>query len=80
MFTVFFLILPYLVLKNPFVSLGATLGIAVLIIFVFNYYISVAKDYNFRRRFLEMAAISLGVAGISFLIGVLIKQYIGIEI
>lgn len=79
-FTVFFLILPYLVLKNPFVSLGATLGIAVLIIFVFNYYISVAKDYNFRRRFLEMAAISLGVAGISFLIGVLIKQYIGIEI
>ena len=65
-FTVFFLILPYLVLKNPFVSLGATLGIAVLIIFVFNYYISVAKDYNFRRRFLEMAAISLGVAGISF--------------
>ncbi len=79
-FTVLFLILPYLVLKNPFMSLGATLGIAVLIIFVFNYYISVAKDYNFRRRFLEMAAISLGVAGISFLIGVLIKQYIGIEI
>jgi VIT1/CCC1 family predicted Fe2+/Mn2+ transporter len=52
----------------------------VLIIFIFNYYISVAKDYDFKRRFGEMAAISLGVAGISFLIGVLVKQFIGIEV
>lgn len=79
-FTVVFLILPYLLIANPFVSLSVTLGVAVLIIFLFNYYISIAKDYNFKRRFLEMAAISLGVAGISFLIGVLIKQFIGIEI
>lgn len=79
-FTVICLILPYLLISNPFISLGVTLGVAVLIIFLFNYYISVAKDYNFRKRFLEMAAISLGVAGISFLIGVLIKQFIGIEI
>jgi len=49
-------------------------------IFLFNYYISVAKDYNFKKRFGEMAAISLGVAGISFLIGVLIKQFIGVDI
>lgn len=79
-FTVIFLVLPYLLLTNPFVSLAVTLGVAVLIIFLFNYYISVAKDYNFRKRFMEMAAISLGVAGISFIIGVLIKQFIGIEI
>jgi VIT1/CCC1 family predicted Fe2+/Mn2+ transporter len=79
-FTVIFLVLPFLILDNPFVSLIATLCVAVLIIFVFNYYISVAKDYNFKRRFFEMAAISLGVAGISFLIGVLIKQYIGVDI
>src|SRR6056297_3302558 len=51
-----------------------------LLIFLFNYYISVAKDYNFKKRFGEMAAISLGVAGISFLIGVLIKQFIGVDI
>jgi VIT1/CCC1 family predicted Fe2+/Mn2+ transporter len=60
--------------------LGVTLGVAVFIIFVFNYYISIAKDYNFKRRFLEMATISLGVAGISFLIGVLVKLFIGIDV
>lgn len=79
-FTVIFLILPYLVIQNPFVSLATTLTVAVLIIFFFNYYISVAKDLNFKRRFIEMAVISLGVAGISFLIGVLVKTFIGIEL
>ncbi len=79
-FTVLFLILPFLLLSNPFVSLGVTLVVAVLIIFIFNYYISVAKDYHFKKRFFEMATISLGVAAISFAIGVLINRYIGIDI
>ncbi len=79
-FTVIALILPFLIITSPFVSLGVTLAVAVFIIFVFNYYISVAKDYDFKKRFLEMAAISLGVATISFFIGVLIKKYIGIDI
>ncbi len=78
--TVLFLILPFLIINNPFVALIATLGVAVFIIFVFNYYISVAKDYDFKKRFLEMSFISLGVAGISFVIGIIIKQVIGIEI
>ncbi|MBN2797491.1 MAG: VIT1/CCC1 transporter family protein [Clostridia bacterium] len=78
--TVIFLVLPYLIIPNPFVSLACTLSVAVLIIFLFNYYISVAKDLNFKRRFIEMAVISLGVAGISFLIGVLVKTVIGIDV
>lgn len=78
--TVMILVAPYLIFSNPFLSLGVTLFSAVVVIFLFNYYISVAKDYNFKRRFLEMAVISLGVAGISFLIGVLIKQFIGVDI
>jgi VIT1/CCC1 family predicted Fe2+/Mn2+ transporter len=64
--TVSVLILPFLLLANPFASLGVSLFAAVLIIFVFNYYISVAKDTPFKRRFLEMALISLGVSGFSF--------------
>ncbi|GAB6106551.1 VIT1/CCC1 transporter family protein [Fusibacter bizertensis] len=78
--TVFLLILPFLILSNPFVSLLISLAVAVLIIFLFNYYISVAKDYNFKKRFFEMATISLGVAGISFLVGILVKQFFGIAI
>lgn len=78
-FTVAVLILPYLIFNNPFICLGVSLFLAVAVIFVFNYYISVVKDAPFRRRFLEMAAISLGVAGLSFLIGMLVKNVFGIE-
>jgi len=78
-FTVAVLILPYFLFKNPFVCLGVSLFLAVTVIFVFNYYISVVKETPFRRRFLEMAAISLGVSGISFLIGMLVKGVFGIE-
>ncbi|MBN1776084.1 MAG: VIT1/CCC1 transporter family protein [Clostridiales bacterium] len=78
--TVAVLILPYLVFDNPFLCLGVSLFLAVAVIFVFNYYISVVKDAPFRRRFLEMAAISLGVAALSFLIGMLVKNIFGIEV
>jgi VIT1/CCC1 family predicted Fe2+/Mn2+ transporter len=78
--TVLILILPYLILKNYYVCLGCTLAGAVMIIAVFNYYISVAKEEPFRKRFLEMTGLSLGVAAISFLIGFLIRTFLGIDI
>ncbi len=80
LFTVAMLVLPYLLATNYYISLGFTLLHAVLIIAVFNYYISVAKGYNFRKRFFEMAGISLGVAAFSFLIGTIIRTWIGIAI
>lgn len=76
--TVAILITPYLLL-SPFVALGVMLLSAVLIIFGFNFYISVAKDYNFKQRFFSMAAISLGVATFSFFVGYLVKMVLGIE-
>lgn len=79
-FTVTLLILPYLLIANYFVDLIIALTTAVLIIAAFNYYISVAKDEPFRRRFLEMAGLSLGVAAFSFIIGYFIRQFLGIEV
>lgn len=78
--TVILLILPYLLIGHYLISLGATMGIAVFIIFAFNYYVSVAKDFSFKRRFLEMAALSLGVAVISFGIGYLIRIALQVEV
>ena len=78
--TVVALILPFLIMSNYLVALVSTLVIAVLIIFFFNYYIAVAKDYSFKRRFTEMAVLSLGVAFISFVIGYLIRVTLGVEI
>lgn len=79
-FTVAMLVFPYLVADHYYVALGWTLFNAILIIAVFNYYISIAKGYNFKRRFFEMAGISLGVAAFSFVIGHLIRTWIGIDI
>jgi VIT1/CCC1 family predicted Fe2+/Mn2+ transporter len=79
-FTVIVLILPYLLFFNIYVCLGLTLTAAVGIIAVFNYYISVAKDLNFRERFLEMAGLSLGVAVLSFGVGFLLRTVFGIEV
>lgn len=77
--TVGLLILPYLIFDNYLICLAITLSIAIFIILFFNYYVSVAKDLPFRKRFLEMAGISLGVSAITFGISVLIKRYFGIE-
>ena len=78
--TVSLLVAPYLLFENYLLDLGIALVTGVLIIAVFNYYISVAKDEPFRARFLEMAGLSLGVALFSFIIGYFIRQWLGVEI
>ncbi len=78
--TVALLILPFLILQNEIISLVISLITSVLIIAVFNFYISVARDLPFGKHFLEMAGLSLGVAAISFLFGILVRNWFGIEI
>lgn len=80
--TVVFLVAPYLIFSNEMygAALFTMLLFVILIIFFFNYYISVAKGYNFKRRFTEMAGISLSVALISFLIGLAAKALLGIDV
>lgn len=80
LFTVAFLVLPYLLLPHYLLSLGLTIINAVLVIAVFNFYISVAKSLSFRQRFTEMTLISLGVATLSFIIGTLIRTVLGVEV
>ncbi len=79
-FTVAMLVLPYLLITDFYISLVWMLLHAIVIIAVFNYYISVAKGYDFKKRFFEMAGISLGVAAFSFLIGNIISRVIGVDI
>lgn len=78
--TVTLLILPYLLFENYYLDLAIALTTAVIIIAVFNYYISVAKGESFRERFVEMAGLSLSVAAFSFVIGYFIRIWLGIEI
>lgn len=79
-FTVTALVLPYLLLNNYYVCLAVSLTIAVLIIAAFNYYVAVAKGEPFRRRFVEMAGLSLSIAVLSFGVGYLLRVLFGIEV
>lgn len=80
--TVTLLILPYLLFpaSKYLFALMAMLAVVVLIIAVFNYYIAVAKDMEFKHRFIEMAFISLGVAVLSFVVGLIVKNVLGVDI
>jgi VIT1/CCC1 family predicted Fe2+/Mn2+ transporter len=52
----------------------------IVIIFAFNFYLSVAQRLPFWSRFAHMAAISLGVAAVSFVIGLAAKALLGVDI
>jgi VIT1/CCC1 family predicted Fe2+/Mn2+ transporter len=78
--TVALMILPYLLVPNLYVCLALALAAAIAIIAAFNYYIAVVKDLDFKARFLEMAALSFGVAGLTFLISLAIRLLFGVNI
>ena len=80
--TVIALIAPYLLLPSEMymVALICMLAVVILIIAGFTYYTSVAQDQPFKSRFLEMAVISISVAVLSFIVGVLAKQFLGVDL
>lgn len=80
MLTVSLLIFPFFIFNQAFLSLGITLFNAVMVILVFTYFLSVVRELPFRRRFLEMASISLGVAGASFAIGMALRFLLGVDV
>ena len=80
--TVALLILPYLIFDSQryMLALFSMIAVVILIIAGFTYYISVAKGEKFRPRFMEMSLISIGVAIISFGVGILAKKFLGVEL
>lgn len=76
------LVLPYLLFPvGMYVAAFVTMLLVVLfLILVFNYYIAVAKDQPFTKPFVQMAVISFGVMIISYLIGILAKRFLNIDI
>ena len=80
--TVVLLILPYLLFSSAqyVAALVCMLAVVILIIAGFTYYTSVAQDQPFKSRFWEMALISIGVAIMSFVVGILAKKFLGVEV
>ena len=88
--TVLLLVSPYLIIQSGFSvydgiephfqALIGTFALGLIIIAIFNFYISVVEEVSFRIRFIEMAAILGGVSLISYAIGILLRGVLGIEL
>ena len=80
--TVVLLLIPYLALPDDLylVAMAIMLGVVVLILAAFNFYTSVAQDLPFKKRFAQMCAISLGVAALSFFLGLFCKIVLGVDV
>ena len=78
--TVMFLIFPYLLFTNLYLCLSVTVLNAIAVIFIFTFYVSIAKDIPFKDRFLEMALINLGIAALTFCIGYIIGIFLNVEL
>ncbi|MBF0619276.1 MAG: VIT1/CCC1 transporter family protein [Candidatus Omnitrophica bacterium] len=74
------LVMPYFLFTNIFVSLILTILLAVLTIFVFTFYVSVSQEHEFKSKFIEMAVLSVVIAGITFLIGLAARTVFGISV
>lgn len=80
--TVALMILPYLLLPVSSYALALAIMLAIVVaeIALFSYYVSVTQDRPFGARFGEMAGISMGVALLAFGIGLLAKQFLGVDV
>lgn len=86
--TVFLLVAPYLLISpdtspvyglEPHVlALACTLIIGIVVIASFNFYVSVVEEVSFLHRFAEMAGLLFVVSLISFGIGVVLSNWMGI--
>ena len=86
--TVFLLVAPYLLISpdtppvyglEPHVlALVCTLIIGIVVIASFNFYVSVVEEVSFLHRFAEMAGLLFVVSLISFGIGIVLSNWMGI--
>jgi len=78
--TVMVIISPFFLPVSPYASIGITILAGVVIIAIFTFYVSVVQDLSFKKRFAEMVSISIGVAFLSFLIGSVVRIFLGVDV
>ena len=77
--TVLLLVTPYFLFVDYYLALGITVLDAVFVVLFFSYFVSVVKELSFEKMFLEILAISLGVAAVSFVVGWIANQALHVE-
>ena len=74
---VIILVFPYVWISNIDVAVGVMFGLILLLILSLSFYSSVLFERDFKRQVGEMLMFSLGVAGITFLLGTFVRSMIG---
>ncbi len=77
---VILLVSPYLIFTNYKTAFLISIINVFLIISIFNLFVSVVREVSFKKSFLEMVIICSSVSVISFLVGILLRNYFGINI
>lgn len=78
--SVLLLAAPFLLLDDVFTALTLMIALASLAVCVFSSYLAVIRGVSIARSVTEMLLVSLGVAGVSYLIGAIAKLLLGLEI
>src|SRR5512136_891499 len=78
--TVLLLIFPYVIFTSYYFCLGFTLFNAIIVILIFTFSVSVAKDISLWKRFSEMAMVSFGIATLTFFIGFFVRMFLKIDL
>jgi len=78
--TVTLLVAPYFIADNVYLSLIWALFDAFLVILFFSFFVSVVQDRPFKPAFMEMAVISFGVATLSFIIGLITRRFLPVDL
>lgn len=76
--TVFFLIIPFFILQNPFFGMAIAGFNSFIIIILFTYYVSVVKDLSLKKLFSITILITLGIGLLSFIIGWIVKSILNL--
>ncbi len=78
--TVTLLVAPYFIADNVYLALIWALFDAFLVILFFSFFVSVVQDRPFKPAFMEMAVISFGVAAVSFIIGLIARRFLPVDL
>ncbi len=74
------LVLPFFLLPNPFIAVGVAIAAVVFVIAAFTYFVAVVKEQKYSSLFLEMLSLSMGVMMVAFVVGLLARKFLGIEV
>ncbi len=78
--TVILIVMPFFFGLDIYLSLASSLIVASSIIGALTFYTSVVREITWKREFIEMLVLTMGVAFISFSIGYFIRLYFNIEV